>query len=138
MGMKLSDLLDLFEECTPVMLATVDGDRPSARPMTLMKVDGELFMLTQTGTPKIAQLRANPRCVVHRALSDDRGNGFISLDCTAAEEPDPAERRRLYTRAAYAPTYWKSPEDPTFCLLRLVPDGGRVMKPGEDFAAKVE
>ncbi len=138
MGMKLSDLLDLFEECTPVMLATVDGDRPSARPMTLMKVDGELFMLTQTGTPKIAQLRENPCCLVYRALSDGRGNGFVSLDCTAEEEPDPAERSRLYGRASYASTYWKSPADPAFCLLRLVPDGGRVMKPGEDFAAKVE
>jgi len=136
--MKLSDVLDLFDECTPVMLATVDGDRPSARPMTLVKVDGELFMLTQAGTPKIGQLRANPRCVVYHGLSDGRFNGFISLDCTAAEEPDPGERSRLYGRAPYAPTYWKSPDDPSFCLLRLVPDGGRVMLPGEDFAAKVE
>ena len=136
--MKLADVLELFDECTPVVLATIEGDRPSAKPMTLMKVDGELFMLTQAGTPKIAQLRANPRCLVYRGLSDGRFNGFIHLDCTAAEETSPAERKRLFGRAPYAPTYWKSPEDPTFCLLRLVPEGGRVMMPGEDFANVVE
>lgn len=138
MGMRLADVIALFDECSPVMLATVDGDRPSVRPMTLMNSDGELFMLTETGSPKILQLRGNPRCLVYRGLSDGKFNGFISLDCTAEEETSPAERSRLYGKASYASTYWSSPEDPKLCLLRLVPAGGRVMMPGEDFAASVE
>lgn len=136
--MKLSDVIALFEERSSVMLATVAGDRPSARPMTLMKVDGELFMLTEAGSPKLAQLHANPRCLVYRGLSDGTNNGFITLDCIAAEEPSPAEKRRLYERSGYASAYWSSSEDPKLCLLRLMPDGGRVMMPGEDFAATAE
>lgn len=136
--MKLSDVISLFDERSSVMLATVAGDRPSARPMTLMRVDGELFMLTEAGSPKLAQLRANPHCLVYRGLSDGTNNGFVTLDCTASEEPDPAARRRLFERSGYASTYWSSPDDPKFRLLRLVPDGGRVMMPGEDFAVAAE
>lgn len=136
--MKLSDVIALFDERTSVTLATVAGDRPSARPMTLMKVDGGLFMLTEAGSPKLEQLHANPRCLVYRGLSDGRNSGFITLDCTAAEETSPAETRRLYDRSGYASTYWSSPEDPKFCLLRLIPYGGRVMMPGEDFAVTAD
>ncbi|MDM7992198.1 MAG: pyridoxamine 5'-phosphate oxidase family protein [Candidatus Fermentibacter sp.] len=136
--MKLSDVLDLFDERSSVTLATVAGDRPSVRPMTLMKVDGGLFMLTEAGSPKLAELRANPRCLVYRGLADGRGNGFITLDCAAAEETSPSERKRLYARSGYASTYWTSPGDPKFCLLRLVPDGARMMMPGEDFAVAAD
>lgn len=136
--MKLPDMIALFDERSSVMLATVAGDRPSARPMTLMKLDGELFMLTEAGSPKLAELRANPRCLVYRGFSDGTNNGFITLDCTAAEETSPAERRRLFERSGYAATYWLSPGDPKLCLLRLFPDSGRVMMPGEDFAVAAD
>lgn len=136
--MKLEEVLALFEEKSSVMLATVAGDRPAVRPMTLMKVDGELFMLTEAGSPKIHQIGENPRCLVYRQLSDGKYNGFINLDCTAAEEPDPGSRKRLYERAAYASSYWSSPEDPKLCILRLSPSGGRIMLPGEEYTSGIE
>jgi general stress protein 26 len=136
--MKLAEVIAILDETSPVLLATVDGDRPSARPMTLVKVDGELFMLTEAGSPKILQLRANPRCLVYRSLSSGEYSGFISLDCTAAEDPDPAVRRRLYERAKYASSYWSSPDDPKLCILRFSPDGGRIMLPGEECTSGIE
>ncbi len=136
--MKIEDVLAMLDDASFVMLATVAGDRPAVRTMTLVKADGGLYMLTDSGSPKMQQLRYNPRCLVHRDLADGGNNGYITLDCTAEEATDPGEKRRLYEKVAYASNYWSSPEDPKYGLLRLTPTGGRVMKPGEMYAAKIE
>jgi general stress protein 26 len=136
--MKLADVMAMLEETSFVMLATLEGDRPAARTMTLVKNDGGLYMLTDAESPKVRQLRGNPRCLVHRELSAGENNGYITLDCLAEEEADPASRKRLYDAVPYAGRYWSSPEDPGYGLLKLTPTGGRVMKPGEMYAERIE
>jgi general stress protein 26 len=136
--MKLEEVVALIEDSSVVILATVNGDRPAARPMTLKKVDGRLYFLTEAGSPKAVQLRKNPRCLVYRGLSDGENNGFINLDCMAEETTDPALRKRLYDSAKYASSYWSSPEDPRYVLLRITPESGRVLKPGEESASGIE
>lgn len=136
--MKFEDVLAMLDDSSFVLLATIAGDRPAARTMTLMKVDGGLYMLTDAESPKVRQLRDNPRCLVHRDLSDGENNGYITLECLAEVATDPGERRRLYEAARYASNFWSSPEDPKYGLLRLTPTGGRVMIPGEMYAAKIE
>lgn len=136
--MKMDEVLALLEETSPVLLATVAGDRPSARTMTLKKLGGGLYMLTEAGSPKIVQIRQNPRCLVYRQLSDGKYNGFISLDCLAGEVNDPDLKRQVYASASYASTYWSSPDDPKLCLLRLTPTGGRILPPGEECTSGIE
>jgi len=136
--MKLEEVLALLEDSSPVMLATVNGNRPAMRTMTLKKLDGELYMLTEAGSPKVVQLLANPRCLVYRNLSDGDHSGFVSLDCLAEEASDPALRKRMYEAARYASSYWSSPEDPKLCILKLTPTGGRILKPGEEYTSAIE
>lgn len=139
---RLEDVLAMLGETRVVILATVAGfgneTRPAARAMTLRQFEGALYMLTFPDSPKVAQIRANPRCLVYSDLHEGKESGFVRLDCTAAESADPDERRRVFESSPYAGSFWSSPEDPGFCLLRLTPVGGDVMRPGEMWAEDID
>jgi general stress protein 26 len=131
------DALGMLGEKKVVILATCSGNGPALRPMTILLHGGAAYMLTFSGSPKVAQIVRSPACQVYADLADGDDSGFVRLSCRAEIVSDGSIRSALFESAPYAKTFWKSPEDESFCLLRLVPTGGDVMKAGEMYSTPV-
>jgi|GEM_PF-1085473 general stress protein 26 len=134
----VEEALALLERKRVLVLATVDGARPAMRPMTILRHEGSFYTLTSSGSPKISQIRLDPRCQLFTILSEGGNSGFIRMDVHALEIQDPVMKRVLYGLAPYAPQYWSGPDDPGFCLLRLDPSGMDVMMPGDECCRRVD
>jgi len=53
-------ILNQFRETQSVAVATFDGMRPRARPMTLIYLDRRFWMVTATSSNKVTQIKQNP------------------------------------------------------------------------------
>lgn len=134
---SLGEALGLLQDGSTVILATCSGSGPALRPMTLQVLDGRFYMLTFPDSPKVDHIGRNPRCQIYADLSHGEDQGFIRLSCTPAIVSDPVLRAALFDKAPYAQNFWKSSDDPCFCLLGFTPVGGDVLKPGEMYKSAI-
>lgn len=58
---NIKKLLNQFKDFQHVFLATVEGDQPRVRPVTLINFDGKFWITTGTGSAKVEQIRRNPK-----------------------------------------------------------------------------
>jgi general stress protein 26 len=119
--------------------ATVTEDgRPRTRPVQPVweVADGEItgWMTTETGSPKIGDLRAQP---ILSLTYWNPEQDTCTADCEVDLVTDDAERIATWKRFADAPgaarvdlsthPAWDGPTDPAFGVLRLCPTWLRVM-----------
>ncbi|MBO1768310.1 pyridoxamine 5'-phosphate oxidase family protein [Allobranchiibius sp. GilTou38] len=109
-------LLDKARFC---MMTTVDDNgRLVSRPMGIQQTDDDLlWFFAAADSPKVAELRADPRINLAFSDSDD----FISLSGTAEVVHDPAKNRELWNKFAEA---WlqAEPEDERVVLIKVTAD----------------
>jgi len=100
-------------------LATSDGDQPRVRAMMpVLRGDGTLLAATFPGTPKIGQIKKNPKfemCFVDRKLSHCRFEG------KAAISDDKALKEELWNKQMMLRQFFSGPQDPAFVLLVFTP-----------------
>jgi general stress protein 26 len=105
--------------------------------MTLLVLEGRMYMLTSRNSPKIEQIVRDPVCQIYTDLSSGENSGFVRMSCRAVIVEDQPERDRLFSTVASAGSFWESSADPDFCLLRLDPFAGDLIAPGEMWKRKI-
>jgi uncharacterized pyridoxamine 5'-phosphate oxidase family protein len=126
--MQLIDrIMGSFSEQQVVSFATVEGQQPRVRPMTLIHLDDRFYMITGArggrDAKKLQQLRVNPRFEYHMSLKGEKVNGFIRGMGEAHEVDDPSVRKRVYDAIDWARSYFDNADHLDYVLLELVHDG---------------
>ncbi|MFX1562301.1 MAG: pyridoxamine 5'-phosphate oxidase family protein [Promethearchaeota archaeon] len=104
---------------TTVYLATLDGDQPRVRPVTLVEHQGEFFVLTGTKNAKVIQIRKHEKAEIVAPLRHEKGTGYVRFTALVTVEKDPEQRTRVAKAASFFSDFWDSPEHPEYALLRI-------------------
>ncbi len=119
----LDKLLDCYSEQQLVSFATVEGNQPRVRPMTLIKLDGRFYMITGArggrDAKKLEQIRENPRFEYHLVLEGADQNGFIRGMGETWEVEDRETKSKVYDKITWAANFFDSVDHPDYVLLEL-------------------
>ena len=126
-----------FVEQQHVHLATVDGDQPRLRPVTLIRLGSKLFVATGAGDAKVRQIERNPKAEFCLLLEKGEQKGTIRSQCTARLVEDKKVKADAYEKIPFMKDFWPSPEDPRYALIELDPNRFEYMRIGSTEALKV-
>ena len=121
----------MFDEYRFVYMATVEGDRPRVRPMTMNYLDDKFWILTGANDAKMAQLNDNPNVELCLPVEKGENTGYFRFIGKAVSVQDMAVKTSISERVDYFSAYWKTPEDPSYILLEIEMESVEHMRPGE-------
>lgn len=58
---NIEEVRSRFKDFQHVFLATMEGDQPRVRPVTLINFDGKFWVTTDTWSEKVKQIQKNPK-----------------------------------------------------------------------------
>ncbi len=121
---------DILRSRPLVYFATVEGEKPRVRPVTLIENQGRLYVITGAKDDKVSQIRSNNNVeiVAPQRLGD--AVVFIRISAKAVIEEDPVERARVAGVVEWFGDYFSSPSSPDYALIRIQPDVVLYKKPG--------
>jgi uncharacterized pyridoxamine 5'-phosphate oxidase family protein len=121
-----------------IFLATIEGDQPRVRPVTLVHLQNKLFVTTGSNDAKVKQIRQNPKTEFCLLLEKDERKGTMRAECEARIVENKDIKADVYNNISFAKEFWKSPEDPNYTLIWLQPNAFEYMKPGSVQAVKIK
>ena len=133
-GMK-SEIWAWLKENQFIYLATVEGDRPRVRPVTMGYYEDKFWILTGTKDAKTAQIRSNPNVELLLDLEDGENRGYVRFIGTATIVEDKETKNRIAPAFPFFTNYWETADDPNCTLIGTAIERLEFMQPGE-FLAK--
>jgi general stress protein 26 len=133
----IKKVLNQFEDFQHVFLATVDGDQPRVRPVTLINFDGKFWITTDTWSEKVKQTRKNPK--VEFSFVFKKGNRDCCVRVTGLAKiiEDKQIKTRLATHCDFFSKHWKSVNDPNYTLLQISPSEATYVTPSKTTRIKL-
>jgi len=119
-----------FKDMQVVYLATVDGDAPRVRPVTLIHFDKKMWVTTGSSSAKIMQIKANSNIEFCLLLGDGEKSGYIRGGGTAEIIADRETRILIAENTPFFKEFWKDTNDPGYALLRIHTREIEYLKPG--------
>lgn len=134
---NIKKVLNQFEDFQHVFLATVDGDQPRVRPVTLINFDGKFWITTDTWSEKVKQIRKNPK--VEFSFVFKKGNRDCCTRVTGLAKiiKDKQIKTRLATHCDFFSKHWKSVNDPNYTLLQISPSEATYVTPSKTTRIKL-
>lgn len=136
------DLLDeaysRFEKNTHVTLATVEGNQPRLRTITLIYDEEGFFFATGTSSQKVSHVRENPFTEFILNLKQGENKGYLRGECIANIVGDQDFITRLFHENAFMSKLWNGPEDPNLTIIELKPVVFYYLRPGDWTSIKIE
>lgn len=114
-----------------VFLATVDGDQPRVRPVTLIHFDEKLWITTVTEDAKVRQIKMNHKVELSWYFGEEGKRGSLRFAGTAEIVEDREWKAQIADAVEWFNAFWKSVDDPGYTLLRISPEEVEYMRPGE-------
>jgi uncharacterized pyridoxamine 5'-phosphate oxidase family protein len=97
--------------------ATVDGDQPRVRPVSIARVQGDrIWFASFRRWGKIAEIQVNPRSEL--SFVDTRGR-HLRLTGTALLEEGAQIKRQVWDSFAMMQRYFPDPSDPGYALIEF-------------------
>jgi uncharacterized pyridoxamine 5'-phosphate oxidase family protein len=127
-----------FSEQQHVFFATTEADQPRVRPVTLIRLQDELFVATDSNDAKIHQIKQNPKTEFCLLIEKGEKRGTIRAECKAWIVKDKDVKAEVYNKIFFIRKYFETPEDPSYALIKLEPVGFEYMKPGSVEAMKIK
>ncbi len=116
---------------TDIFLATIDGDQPRVRPVTLVEFEGRFYVLTGSENNKVHQIKLNNKIEVVKLVHYENRIGYIRFNGQAKLIENQDERTRIAQTTSFFSEFWSSPQDPKYTLLHLIPKKIEYLKPGQ-------
>ncbi|MGD2142535.1 MAG: pyridoxamine 5'-phosphate oxidase family protein [Candidatus Bathyarchaeota archaeon] len=131
-----------FEKQNLIYLATAEGDQPRVRPVSLIHLGGNFYIITGArggrNAAKLNQIKKNPKVEYYLTLAEGEKRGFIRGEATVYITDDPSLKEQLFEEIEWAKDYFKDPTDPDYVLLKLHPITYFYRRPGEYEINRVE
>jgi len=126
---NIKEVLNQFGDFQHVFLATVDGSQPRVRPVTLINFDGKFWIMTDTWSEKVKQIRKNPK--VESSFVFKKGNIDCCIRVTgfAGIIKDKQIKARLAAHCDFFSKHWKNVDDPNYTLLQISPSEAKYVTP---------
>jgi uncharacterized pyridoxamine 5'-phosphate oxidase family protein len=128
-------LLSKLTEQQVVYLATVDGDQPKVRPVTLIYKDNRFYVITGArggvNANKLAQIHENPKVEYYLTLKGEDGDGFIRGEASASIVDNQNTRTMIYNAIGWAKNFFPTVDHPDYVLLELRHHALSYRYPGE-------
>jgi len=114
-------------------LATVTDGKPWVRYVMVRNVDDtlDLYCSTSIKSRKVEQIKKDPNVHLLYGFVNQKGP-YLQISATAEVMTDPKTKKKMWT-PMYT-QFWKSDEDPDYCILKFVPNyvevwgyGGQMM-----------
>ena len=104
-----------------LLVTTGDGGALRGRPMAAMNkdFDGELWFVSQEGTPKLEEIADHGQVLV--AYSEPKSQNYVSVSGRARIVRDAAKVKDLWTESARV-WFPKGPDDPNIALICVTVD----------------
>ena len=125
-----------FDENREIYFATIDGDIPKVRPMTLVSLDSRFWLLTGTNDAKTKQIIENTNIEICLPLKKGENSGYVRFCGLAKIVTDQKTKENIAGSVDYFANYWKSPEDPTYTLIETEFVEIEYLEPGKSLADK--
>jgi len=125
-----SEIWSNIEEHQTIFVATVDGDQPRVRPLTMVQLDDKFWILTGTSDLKIKQLKVNPKVEACMTIKKGDHTGYVRFAGKVEMVTDKKIKKNIAGSVSYFSEYWKGFDDPNYTLLEMDFDMLEYMKPG--------
>ena len=119
--MKLEDVWEQFERGGMAHLATIEGDQPRVRMMSLTAYDGKFWLATWSNWRKVEQIKANPKVEFSYGYRGEKGVGAFRVTGIAHIVDDPNIREEVSKAIPWFGGYWESSEDPRWTCIQIEP-----------------
>jgi len=123
-----------FEKAQSVFLATVEGEQPRVRPVTLIIFDKKFWIATGTGSAKTRQIRRNPNVEFCFPLKEGDNNGYVRVAGVAQTINDRQTKARLADQMDFFSVHWKGVDDPNYTLIQTTRVEVEYLRPGDNEA----
>lgn len=120
-----------FEQTQNIFLATLDGNGPKVRPVTMIYYNDRFWVTTGADNAKVKQIKENPNTEFCLMLEGDKYKGYIRGGGIALIIEDIETKKMIAEGIPFFKEYWKSADDPSFALLEIVIKEIEYLKPGE-------
>lgn len=120
-----------FRDYQPVFLATSDADQPRVRPVTLICLEEKFWIVTGTNDSKVKQIQKNPRIEICLFLKEGDKRGYVRIAGLAKIIQDRQTKTRIAKLCKFFNDFWKSPDDPSYTLIRFSNNEVEYLRPDE-------
>ena len=125
-----------FKDYQHIFLATEENSQPRVRPVTLVNFDQKFWILTETDSAKVRQIRENPKLEFCLLFEEGGHQGYIRASGLAKITEDKKARVKLANHCDFFNEHWKSCDDPNYTLLELKLNEIEYLGPNENNAKK--
>lgn len=126
-----------FIEQQPVYLATVEGDRPRVRPVTLIKLENRFLFATGSKDAKVSQIKQTPKIEFCLLVEKGENKGTLRAECIAKIVEDIKLKTTVFNKSPFMKEFFKTPSDPSYTLIELNPIRFEYMRPDSMEAIRI-
>lgn len=109
-----------FQQTQPVHLASVDGNKPRLRPVTLIWLAEKFWVATGSGDAKVKQIYQNGNVEFCLTIRDQKSTGYVRGAGIAEIVENPADKKMIMENVEFIRHFWQDASDPDFILLQII------------------
>ncbi len=127
--MTREEVLNQFEDFQHVFLATMDGDQPRVRPVTLISFEDKYWIMTDKGSEKVKQVQKNPKVEISFLFKKKDLDCCLRVTGLAEIVKEEIVKKKLAEHCDFFSLHWESVEDPNYTLLQILPSEALYVTP---------
>ena len=128
---NIKEALNQLKNFQHVFLATIDGDQPRVRPVTLINFEGKFWVTTDAKSEKVKQIMKNPKVEFSFIFKKRNRNCCLRVTGLAKIIKDRQIKAKLAKHCNFFSKHWKSVDDPNYALLQIIPSEITYVTPEE-------
>jgi uncharacterized pyridoxamine 5'-phosphate oxidase family protein len=114
------EVFSLVKQTQPVYLASIEGNEPRVRPVTLIFFNDEFWVATGSNDAKVNQIRDNENIEFCLPLKGEKSTGYIRGSGRAEIVDSLAARKMIFENIGFIKYHWSEPTDPDYILLKII------------------
>lgn len=126
-----------FKDFQHVFLATMEGEQPRVRPVTLIQFNKRFWITTGTRSAKVKQIQKNPKVEFCLLFKERDRNCCIRVAGLAKIIKDKETKAMIAGHCDFFSEHWKSVDDPSYTLLEICPAEIEYVRPDKTTRMKI-
>jgi len=125
----IEEVWSQFKDFQHVFLATMEGDQPRVRPVTLINFNGKFWVTTDTWSEKVEQIQKNPKVEFSFVFKKGDRNCCVRVTGLAKIIRDKLVKAKLASHCGFFSKHWENVDDPNYTLLEIFPSEATYVTP---------
>jgi len=126
-----------FKDFQHISLATMEGNQPRVRPVTLIYLNKRFWVTTDTSSAKVKQIQRNPKVEFCLVFQEDDMDCCIRVAGQAKIIKDKEMKAKIAEHCDFFSKHWESVDDPDYTLLEICPNEIEIVRPDKTTRMKI-